>query len=383
MSMKRIKLLCVLIVILFLLIGLSGINTACGLINQTLETKPSDLQDKNIESEIDKKLVELSLPESTGVNLLEALQEKSDLFDNIYSNYAFWKWLISNQSATSSDISIAIEIAAKDGFYSAGFIDSLLKLNEEELSALLTDDANLEKKHKEYLENLTEFFFDNDVSFYIDEQTYLSYFPEDTKKLIYLPEGLQSSVKRVIIEATEAYPLGFVPQHLTKLYIIGNEIKIENVNDVVATATDETIFLTIGEKNNKTLYLPVFHHSFNHLMQNTYKELFDSYYEDWIFNNPEGFEYYGYEPHGNYEDKSEMYKDGFITSLSMFNYSEDFAEIAGYAFSKDPIFLNSVMNYSRMRQKFELMVDFYNKIDPSITLEYFERISGQKLGYSK
>lgn len=381
--MKRIKLLCVLIVILFLLIGLSGINTACGPINQILETKSSDPQDKNIESEIDKKLVELSLPESTRVNLLEALQEKSDLFDNIYSDYAFWKWLISNQSATSSDISIAIEIAAKDEFYSAGFIDSLLKLNEEELSALLTDDANLEKKHKGYLENLTEFFFDNDVSFYIDEQTYLSYFPEDTKKLIYLPEELQVSVKKVVIEATEAYPLGFVPEHLKKLYIIGNEIKIENVNDAIAIATDETIFLTISEKNDETLYLPVFHHIFNHLLQNKYKELFDSYYEDWMSNNPEGFEYYGYEPYCNDEDKSEMYKDGFFTSLSMFNYGCDFAEIASYAFSKDPIFLNSVMNYSRMRWKFELMVDFYNKIDPSITLEYFERISGQKLGYSK
>ncbi|MBE3115034.1 MAG: hypothetical protein IMZ59_05885 [Actinobacteria bacterium] len=291
--MKRVKLLGILIVILFVLIGLSGINIACELIGQTPETGSSDVQDKNI------------------------------------------------------------------------------------------DDASLEKKDMEYLENITESFLDNDVSFHIDEQTYLSYFPEDTKKLIYLPEELQSSTKRVIIEATEAYPLGFVPQHLTKLYVIGNEIKIENVNDAIATTVDETIFLIIGEKNNETLYLPVFHHIFNHVMQNTYKELFDSYYEDWISNNPEGFEYYGYEPYINDEDKSEMYEDGFISSYSMVDYSEDFAEIAGYAFSKDPIFLNSVMNYPRMRQKFELMVDFYNKIDPSITLECFERISGQKLGYSK
>ncbi len=383
MSMKRIKLLCVLTIILFLSTGLSSINAACGPINQALEAEPSCVQDNNIESEIDKKLVELNLPVSTRANLLEALQEKSDLFDNIYSDYVFWEWLISNQSATSSDISTAIEIAAKNKLYSAGFIDSLLKLNGEELSALLADNASLEKKNKEYLENLTESFFDNDISFHIDEQTYLSYFPEDTRKIIYLPEELQRRVKEVITEAVEAYPLGFVPEHLTKTYIIGNEIKIGNVDGSIAIATDKSIFLTIGEKNDETLYLPAFHHIFSHVLQNRYKELFDSYYEGWILNNPEGFEYYGYEPEIAYEDRPEMYEDGFITSLSMDNYGCDFAEIAAYAFSKDPIFLNSVMNYPRIRQKFELMVDFYNKIDPRITLEYFERISGQKLGYSK
>ncbi len=251
---------------------------------------------------------------------------------------------------------------------------------ETESSGNNTDDPDPEEKDEEYLENLTESFLDNDVLFHIDEQTYLSYFPEDTKKLIYLPEELQSSIKKVITEAIEVYPLGFVPQHLSKIYIIGNEINTGSVDDSIAIATYKTtIFLTIGEKNDKTLYLPAFHHIFSHVLQNTYKELFDSYYEDWILNNPEGFEYYGYEPYINDEDKSEMYEDGFITPLSMDNYGCDFAEIAGYAFSNDPIFLNSVMNYSRIRQKFELMVDFYNKIDPLITLEYFEKIYGQKL----
>lgn len=245
------------------------------------------------------------------------------------------------------------------------------------------DDPGSEIKDKEYLENLTDSFLAGDVSFHIDKQTYLSYFPEDIKKIIYLPEELQSSVKKAIIEATEAYPLGFVPRHLTKIYIIGNEINTGDVDDSIAIATDKTIFLTIGEKNDETLYLPVFHHIFSHILQNTYKELFDPYYDQWILNNPEGFEYYGYEPDIDYEDRPEMYKDGFITSLSMDNYGCDFAEIAAFAFSKDPVFLNSVMNYPRIRQKFELMVDFYNKIDPLITLEYFEKIYGQKLGYSE
>ena len=37
------------------------------------------------------------------------------------------------------------------------------------------------------------------------------------------------------------------------------------------------------------------------------------------------------------------------------------------------------MDYPGMKQKFELMVAFYNKINPDITLEYFEGISGQEL----
>lgn len=253
----------------------------------------------------------------------------------------------------------------------------------QESAALEFSISNTEKKDKEYLENLTESFLDHDVVFDMDKQTYLSYFPEDTKTLIYLQEELQINVKRVIIEAIEAYPLGFVPLHLSKIYIIGNEITAGGVNDSIAIATDKTIFLTIGEKNDETLYLPAFHHIFSHVLQNTYKELFNSYYEDWILNNPEGFEYYGYEPYISDEDKSEMHKDGFITSLSMDNYSCDFAEIAGYAFSHDPLFLNSVIEYPRIKQKFELMVDFYTKIDPLITLEYFEEIYGQKLGYSE
>ena len=96
-----------------------------------------------------------------------------------------------------------------------------------------TESSNVQDKNIDNadLENLTESFLDNDVLFHIDEQTYLSYFPEDTKKLIYLPEELQSSIKKVITEAVKVYPLGFVPQHLTKLYIIGNEIKTSSPGD--------------------------------------------------------------------------------------------------------------------------------------------------------
>lgn len=324
MNRKIIKLVSILIIILFLLIGLSVINIACLPINQPLETKPAVLQDKNMESEIIKKLTELNLSESTRVNLLKALQEKPNLFDKIYSDYAFWEWLILNQSATSSDISVAIEIAAKDKFYNADFIDSLLKLNKEELSATLSDDAHLEKKYKDFLENLTELFFENDVLFYIDKQSYLNYFPEDTKELIFLPEKLQSSVKKIVKEALEIYPLGFVPQHLMKLFIIGNEIKIENEN-ATALAIDKTIFLTDDGNNNEITYLIGFHHEFNHVLQYKYKELFDSYYVGWQSNNPEGFEYYGYEPYKdeyfNNEEWLKMYKDGFISSFSMVSYS--------------------------------------------------------------
>lgn len=386
MNRKIIKLISILIITLSLLIGLAGINIACLPINQLLGIKSTVLQDKNMKSEINKKLTDLNLPESTRVNLLEALQGKPDLFDKIYSDYAFWEWLMSNQSATSSDISIAIEIASKDKFYSADFIDSLLKLNKEELSASLSDDVYLEKKYKEFLENLTESFFENDVLFYIDKQSYLSYFPEDTKELIFLPEELQSSVKKVIKGAIEIYPLGFIPQHLEKLFIIGNKIKIEDENST-ALAIDKTIFLANSGNNDEIVYLIEFNHEMNHVLQNTYKELFDSYYEDWQSNNPEGFEYYGYEryidEYFSNEEWLKMYKDGFISSFSMVSYSEDLAEISSRAFANDPIFWKSINNYPGIRQKFELMVDFYNKIDPSITLEYFEKISGQELRYSK
>jgi len=237
----------------------------------------------------------------------------------------------------------------------------------------------LEKKDEEYLESITESFLDSDISFNLDEQTYLSYFPGDTEKLINLPKELWSSYKEVITEAIEAYPLGFVPLHLSKIYIIGNKMDTGGEHDSTAIAIDKVIFLTIDEKNSETLYLPVFHHIFNHVMQETYKELFDSYYDEWILNNPQGFEYYGYEPKIDNEDRPEMYKNGFISSYSMFDYSEDFAEISGYAFSKNPVFLDCVMNYPGIRQKFELMADFYGKIDPLITLEYFDEMYGQKL----
>lgn len=379
MRRKIIKLASVLIITLFL-IGLSGINTACQLINQILGKSPALLQeqDKNMESEIIKKLDELNLPEGTRANLLKALQENPNLFDDIFSDYVFWEWLKSNQTATYNDISIALEIAAKEKFYSVGFIDSLLKLSKEELTVLLSDDAYLEEKYKKFLENLNESFFENGILFYIDKELYLSYFHDDTKKLIYLPEEQRSRVKKIIKDAVEAYPFGFVPQHLTKLFIIGNEIKFKNVDNVTAIAIGETIFLTDSEINNEIIYLIRFHHEFNHVLQYTYKELFDSYYEAWQSNNPEGFEYYGYEKYKdeyyNEEEWLKMYEDGFISSYSMVNYSEDFAEIASRSFTKDPVFWKSVRNYPRIRQKFELLVDFYNKIDPNITLEYFEKM---------
>jgi hypothetical protein len=383
MYKRIIKLVLVFVVVLSIFIGLLSVGTGCSLIDRLIEKNNSSPQEEKIELEINKKLIGLNLTESTKDYLLKALQEKPEFLENINSGFAFWEWLGSNQSANYNDINIAIEIAGKDISYCPGFIDSLLELSEEELSELLTDDSDLEKKYREFTENLTDSFFDNNILFNIDKQTYLSYFPEDTKELVFLPEEVQGKVKNVIVEAMEAYPTGFVPQNLQTLYILGNQIMIENVNDATALVIDNTIFITNGKKDNEILYLPVFHHVFNHLLQNKYKELFDSYYEEWISNNPEGFKYYGYESYYRDEDKVEIYKDSFISTYSVVNYSEDFAEIATNAFSKDSIFFDSIMDHPGIKNKFELMVDFCNKINPNITLEYFERISGQKLGYSE
>jgi hypothetical protein len=48
-------------------------------------------------------------------------------------------------------------------------------------------------------------------------------------------------------------------------------------------------------------------------------------------------------------------------------------------FSNDPQAWKLIKNYPKIRQKFNLLVDFYNKIDPSFNLEYFEKLSGQDL----
>ena len=62
-----------------------------------------------------------------------------------------------------------------------------------------------------------------------------------------------------------------------------------------------------------------------------------------------------------------------------FNYKEDFADMAQGIFSNDPQAWKLIKNYPKIRQKFNLLVDFYNKIDPSFNLEYFEKLSGQDL----
>ena len=242
-----------------------------------------------------------------------------------------------------------------------------------------------------YISDLKESFFKNDILFYIDEQSYLSYFPEDTTGPKFVPDKLHERYKKAVEEAIKLYPYGLVPLNIGKVYIL--EGSLENGEWVGVFVGD--IFIGVEENYDSFLIESIFHHEFCHALQDysffDYNNLFNSYKAEWASINPAGFEYLGYEWFKNdktiYDDKSwiKLLQDGFIRPYSKVNYEEDFADIAEAAFSNenDKQFLKMLKDYPKLRQKFELMVDFYNKIDPAFNMEYFEKLSGQKLEPSK
>ena len=130
------------------------------------------------------------------------------------------------------------------------------------------------------------------------------------------------------------------------------------------------------------LYLEqTFHHEYSSILYRNYPSFIDE--EAWKEINIAGFDYNdpenGVGAIRNNESSQDLdtalCKKGFLTQYSLSGIENDINTFAQNIFSPSAGFWKIVDQYPRIKQKVKLLIDFYNKIDPLFTVDYFKKLN--------
>ena len=166
--------------------------------------------------------------------------------------------------------------------------------------------------------------------------------------------------KTVMIKALEKYPAGALKNELTdNLYL---------TNDGAA-------------KGYTSLYLEqTFHHEYSSILYRNHPTYLNE--TAWKNANIDSFDYNDPENgvgairnnESSQDLDQELCKKGFLTQYSLSGLENDINTFAQNMFSPSPGFWEIVDRFPRINKKLQLLIAFYNKIDPLFTEEYFRKL---------
>lgn len=262
--------------------------------------------------------------------------------------------------------------------YGIGFYKYLGTLDHDFLVNILNKENEIEEEYSIYILKADEIFLDSCILFEIDNEEIFESFTFN-----YLPEERIEKAKRIARRALSKYPPGFVPNHLSKVYVFGaladRGVGVAGVSmgNIILWSIDPYFF-----KNEARLYggqFP-FHHELAHSLFASYNEFFSE--EAWLEILPDGFEYcpgsghlWNIEGCDKYDKWSneKRWENGFLAPYAISSLHEDFAVTAESLFSGYS--WDIIDEYPQLREKVNLVLDFYHSIDPIFTEEYFREIA--------
>ena len=134
------------------------------------------------------------------------------------------------------------------------------------------------------------------------------------------------------------------------------------------------VFLVNSGNQSEQYSISTFHHEFSSLLLKSHS----FFLNPWVDLNPEDFKY-AYE---TTEDKLKTYNSassvgtdvdyerGFMDSYGQTEFENDFNEYSAMIFTYPEKFKKIMNKYPRVRGKFLVWLDFYQKIDPAFTESY-------------
>lgn len=190
--------------------------------------------------------------------------------------------------------------------------------------------------------------------------------------------------KSVIAKALNKYPAASLKKDLRVIYFM-KSMKFYNVG-YGGTNSNEALYLTNNgvSMGYNDLYLEqTFHHEYSSILYRNHPSFIDK--ERWENANIAGFDYNDPESGVGAIRNNESSQDldtalcrkGFLTQYSLSGMENDINTFAQNLFSPSAGFWKIVDQYPRIRQKVRLLADFYHKIDPVFTEEYFRKLSQQ------
>jgi hypothetical protein len=138
-----------------------------------------------------------------------------------------------------------------------------------------------------------------------------------------------------------------------------------------------------GTNDNRNVYMAYliegsFHHEFSSILLRNYPNKFDKAAWEKIgtlpYNDVNGFEAIKEGRAGTDMDENFMQK-GYLDQYSTSTMENDLNQFAKAILSGDKKFWEAVDKFPKIKQKFDLFVDFYQKVDPTFTKEYFKSLA--------
>lgn len=178
----------------------------------------------------------------------------------------------------------------------------------------------------------------------------------------------------ILFKALGTYPEEIIRSHLNAIYFAGEiddgDLKYGGTYDPFR----RIIYLVDDITNNDIHALHIFHHEFGTLLLKSHSFWIDP----WTDNNPTDFKYL-IDTHHTWKELREArktvtdtfcYENGFVTTYGLTSFSNDFSEYSAMIFTRPQKFKELMNQYPRVRGKFLVWLDFYQKIDPIFTEAY-------------
>ncbi len=185
--------------------------------------------------------------------------------------------------------------------------------------------------------------------------------------------------ENIILKALKKYPTGYPERYLKKIYAVGY-LEFFGV-EYGGTNTEGIIYISNrGEDMGYTdrFLEQTFHHEFSSLLYFSHPEYFKA--EQWKKLN-KGFTYGegGVAAIQSGTASTELSVDfaelGVLSQYGTADIEEDFNLFAEQIFCASDGFWDFVETYPALREKVEIITNFYRKTDPQFSIAYFRKVS--------
>ena len=187
--------------------------------------------------------------------------------------------------------------------------------------------------------------------------------------------------KSIIARAFNKYSVSSLKKNLQIIYFL-KSMKFYDVGYGGTNSTDALYLTNNGAAMGyNDLYMEqTFHHEYSSILYRNYPSFIDE--EAWKEANITGFDYNdpenGVGAIRNNESSQDLdtalCKKGFLTQYSLSGIENDINTFAQNIISPSAGFWKIVDQYPRIKRKVKLLIDFYNRIDPLFTVEYFKKL---------
>jgi hypothetical protein len=190
----------------------------------------------------------------------------------------------------------------------------------------------------------------------------------------------KENVKKCMEMTFRKYPVALLCSNLESVYVL-KSMKFYGV-PYGGTSSGNRVYITDDEENLNCSYDLLenyFHHEFSSILLHNYSSDFSK--RKWKKLNPKGFKYGkgGLQAiRNNAADMvfdSLLNKNGFLTKYSEASLEEDFNLYCQNIFNGGEEFWRLVDAFPAIRAKTELVIRFYNRINPVFTERYFRSLN--------